>query len=78
MTRFVEKLERKGFVTKQVEGKNVYLFKTSQGEAMQTHIVKAWEDLHEIYADILSSKEAQSYIASSGKLLKALEEKGYQ
>jgi len=72
ITRFVEKLERKQLISRKSEGKNVFISKTEKGMAMQPEIVKAWDELHACYQDILTEKETEAFIVLTNKLLNKL------
>jgi DNA-binding MarR family transcriptional regulator len=69
VTRFVEKLESKKLVIKEVEGKNVYLCATSQGEELKTHVMKAWDSLNKVINSTLSDEEKKIYIELNNKIL---------
>lgn len=73
ITRFIEKLETKGLVTKTIEGKNAFIATTDKGLALQPEVIQAWHLLHEKYANILSEEEAIQFIGLSEKLLSALD-----
>ena len=73
ITRLIEKLERKEFISKNIEGKNVYLGTTPEGLALQDEIVASWDRLNHGFLDILTEKEASSFVEISNKLLKALD-----
>ncbi len=75
ITRLIDKLERKGYVEKQAEGKNVCLLSTSEGQAQQGEIVAAWNLLHSGYQDILTEEEMLHFLEMSGKLLEKLTNK---
>lgn len=75
ITRLIDKLERKGYVKKQVEGKNVCLLATSEGQAQEDEIIASWNQLHEEYQNILTEEETASFLELSGRLLQKLSEK---
>lgn len=75
ITRLIDKLERKGYVEKQSEGKNVCLLSTPEGQAQQTDIIAAWNLLHQGYQDILTEEEMHQFLKISGKLLEKLADK---
>jgi DNA-binding MarR family transcriptional regulator len=75
ITRLIDKLERKGYVKKQVEGKNVCLLATSEGQAQEDEIIASWNQLHEEYHNILTEEETASFLELSGRLLQKLSEK---
>ena len=74
ITRFVEKLENKGLVARQTDGKNVHLFTTEKGLALQPEIVKAWESLHDCYSGILTPEESEQFFSIVNKLICQLED----
>jgi len=73
ITRFIEKLENKGLVSRKSEGKNVYIFKTEKGLLLQPEIDKAWAHVHEIFADILTIEEREQFISTANKIITKLE-----
>lgn len=73
ITRFVEKLESKKLVFRKNDGKNVLISTTETGLLLQSEIIKAWNDLHGRYQDILTQEETQQFLALSSKLLGRLE-----
>ncbi len=75
ITRLIEKLERKGLLSKKTEGKNVYLCTTSEGLVMQQEVISSWHQLHNEYKGILTEEETARFIEISGKLLGKLGEK---
>jgi len=75
ITRFIEKLENKGLVSRKSEGKNVYIFKTEKGMLLQPEIEKAWLHVHEIYSDILTFEESEQFILTANKIIAKLENK---
>ncbi len=72
ITRLLNKLEQKGYVTKKAEGKNVCLQATSHGKAQQEEIIKAWNLLHQGYQNILTEEEISRFFEISKKLLDEL------
>jgi len=75
ITRFIEKLENKGLVSRKSEGKNVYIFKTEKGMLLQPEIEKAWLHVHEIYSDILTFEENEQFILTANKIIAKIENK---
>ncbi len=75
ITRLIDKLERKGYVKKLSEGKNVCLQATSEGIAQQEQIIASWNRLHDGYKDILTEEETIHLLEISGKLLRKLTDK---
>lgn len=72
ITRFIEKLEYKGLVTKRSEGKNVFVCSTAQGKELQDAIVAAWNSLYNLYEGILTEEESRQFIRITNKLLEKL------
>jgi DNA-binding MarR family transcriptional regulator len=56
-SRFLDKLEIKGLVTRKVKGKVSYLYPTEKGEKLQEEIEKCWKSFHHRYSKILGKKE---------------------
>ncbi len=73
ITRLIEKLEHKGYVAKQSEGKSVFLCETKEGQAMQKTLSAAFDQLHAVYEDILTPEETLTFLTLSNKLLNHLE-----
>jgi len=74
ITRFVEKLENKGLVTRKVEGKNAHLFTTEKGKQLQSVIITAWLSLHDSYSEVLTTGESEQFITTVNKLITKLED----
>jgi len=75
ITRLIDKLERKKYVKKQPEGKNIYLCTTAEGLAQQDQIIASWTQLHDHYRNMLTEAETVRFLELSGKLLDKLESK---
>lgn len=73
ITRLIEKLEKKGYVVKQSEGKNIFLSATHEGQAMQEVLSAAFNQLHAVYENILTPEETLTFLTLSNKLLDHLE-----
>lgn len=73
ITRLIEKLERKGLLSKKIEGKNAYLCTTPEGLALQNEIIASWNRLHDVYKGILTEEETARFLEIGGKLLAALD-----
>ena len=63
VTRFVDTLVHKGYLTRQSEGKATCVFPTEAGQALQAPIAHAWKSLHERYAKVLGRKEGDALTA---------------
>lgn len=57
ITRFIDKLESKGYVERKFEGKYSYIHLTEKGVNLQSDINKAWERLYHRYSKILGYDE---------------------
>lgn len=72
ITRLVDKLERKGYVKKHSEGKNVCLLATEEGLQQQEQIVYSWNQLQNGYKGVLTEEESLHYLEMNDKLLRKL------
>lgn len=72
ITRLVDKLERKGYVKKQTEGKNVCLLATEEGLQQQEQIVFSWNQLQNGYKDVLTEEESLHFLEMNDKILRKL------
>lgn len=75
ITRFIEKLDNKGLVSRKSEGKNVFIFNTPKGLLLESDIENAWARVHAIYADILTTEEREHFVEITNKILAKLEAK---
>lgn len=53
ITRLVEKLEQKGLVRRESEGKRTRIYATAAGEALQPDITGAWERVGSRYSQLI-------------------------
>ncbi len=53
VTRFIDTLVYKGFLTRQADGKASRVYATMEGENLRKPIADAWKNLHQRYADVL-------------------------
>jgi DNA-binding MarR family transcriptional regulator len=67
VTRVIDTLVYRGFLTRQVKGKSTMVFPTKEGEALQESIHKAWKNLHLRYAKVLGLKEGDDLTARVDK-----------
>ena len=58
ITRLIEKLEGKGLVRRQPEGKHTLVFATEAGQSLAPAIAKAWQDNWATFAESLGEAEA--------------------
>jgi DNA-binding MarR family transcriptional regulator len=63
VTRFVDALAHRGYLTRLAEGKTARLYPTPAGEALQQPIGAAWKSLHRRYCDLLG-REAGDRLAT--------------
>ena len=59
ITRLIEKLEQKGYITREASGKFSLLFPTKKSLTLEKTITKAWHSLYARYAEILGEKESK-------------------
>jgi DNA-binding MarR family transcriptional regulator len=74
-SRFLDKLESKGFVTRKVKGKVSYLYPTKKGAELQEEIEKCWKSLHQRYSKILGEKEGAELTSLTYNAANELENK---
>jgi len=60
ITRFVDKLEAKNLVKREMEGKTVLLNPTVEGKKTLPKIAKAWKCLYDRYSKVLGAKEGDT------------------
>lgn len=59
ITRFIEKLEYRGLVKRQQEGKAIHVFPTTKGERIYPEIKAAWRQLKNRYDRLIGEQEAR-------------------
>ncbi len=57
VTRFIDTLTYKGFLTRQTDGKATKVFATRDGAKLRKPIEDAWKNLHQRYARVLGLNE---------------------
>lgn len=75
ITRFVDKLVAKGYMTRTNEGKTTLLQPTSKGLGMLDEIYASWARLYKQYSDILGEDEGKSLTEATWKATLKLEGK---
>lgn len=60
VSRFVEALERKGFLVREVRGRETCVFPTEAGLALRPVIREAWHGLYERYSSVLGKEEGEA------------------
>ncbi len=78
VTRFVDTLVNKGYLERKADGKNIGLFPTLEGLALQPDITKAWQSFHQKYCEILGSEEGDNLAVSLDQAAQKLENAGYR
>lgn len=63
VTRFVDALAHRGFLTRQTEGKTTMVHATVDGEMLRAPIAKAWESLHQRYVEVLGLRHGDALTA---------------
>ena len=72
ITRLIDKLELKGYVDKELDGRSVFLLSTLKGQEQQEEIINSWNVLQNCYKGILTDTEMVKFIDTSVKLLDKL------
>ncbi|MCI1273308.1 MAG: MarR family transcriptional regulator [Clostridiaceae bacterium] len=75
ITRFVDKIEQKGFVKRLIDGKSVLLIPTDDGKKLLKEIKAAWKRLHDRYSKILGDKKGEDLTRQVGEAALKLEGK---
>lgn len=57
-TRFLDKLEHKGYIVRAFEGKNCMISLTEKGQNIQGDLENAWDKLYADYCQLLGEDEA--------------------
>jgi DNA-binding MarR family transcriptional regulator len=63
VTRFIDNLGYKGYLTREAHGKASKVFPTQEGKKLQKSIEGAWKNLHQRYAKILGLKAGDELTA---------------
>jgi DNA-binding MarR family transcriptional regulator len=63
VTRFIDALVYKGFLTRQTDGKASKVYATKEGEGLRAPIENAWKRLHLRYAKVLGFEEGDALTA---------------
>jgi DNA-binding MarR family transcriptional regulator len=59
VTRLVEKLEAKGLLRREAQGKSILIHPTVVGIGLQPALEAAWQRTHTVYSDALGEEPAQ-------------------
>lgn len=73
VTRFLDKLEAKRYLTRQPEGKNVALRMTPEGRRLLEPIYASWERLFAAYSSVLGMEKSREIPREMEKASSALE-----
>ena len=63
VTRFIDTLTYRGFLTRQTDGKATRVFATEEGARLRKPIEDAWKSLHQRYAAVLGLQEGDRLTA---------------
>ncbi len=64
VSRLVEKLESKNFVTRETDGKSTRVYPTAAGRKLDSKLRASWKALYDLYADALG-KQASRDVTSA-------------
>ena len=64
VTRFIDSMVHKGYLTRQSEGKASKVFSTKAGKKLRKPIEEAWGALYQRYAEILGLKKVMNLTAA--------------
>lgn len=73
VTRFVDALIHKGYLTKKMQGKNSLIEITEQGEKLLVPIAAAWKKLYSRYSKILGEQNGKNLTRSVDAASKKLQ-----
>ncbi|MGD9365856.1 MAG: MarR family transcriptional regulator [Desulfobacteraceae bacterium] len=76
VTRLIDALAYKGYLTRQTEGKASRVYATKAGEALRKPIEDAWKRLHQRYAKVLGLKEGDALTAMIDEAGQKLSDQG--
>ena len=64
VTRFIDALVHKGYLTRKTVGKASLVYATAAGEALRDPIASAWKSLHQRYAAVLGLEAGDKLTAA--------------
>ena len=67
VTRFIDSLVYRGYLTRRSEGKASNVFPTDAGNQLRKPIDSAWKELHQRYSEILGGREGDHLTAMIDK-----------
>jgi DNA-binding MarR family transcriptional regulator len=59
VSRFVDTLVSRGFITKKSEGRNTFIFPSNTGKSLKPSIEKVWHGLYKRYSKILGKEHGE-------------------
>lgn len=60
VTRFIEKMEHKGFLERRPDGRATAVYSTAKGKALDNDLKKAWHGLYHQYTALLGEEQARN------------------
>lgn len=60
VTRFLDKMEIKGLISREQCGRNTYVKITEEGKKLVPKVRRAWKNLYDDYTSIIGEKEAKN------------------
>lgn len=75
ITRFIDKLQEKGYLIRSSKGKNTLLEPTETGQSLLENIYASWEQLYYQYSDIMGEEEGKKLTEVTWKATMRLERK---
>ncbi len=74
VTRFIDKLERQGYLERQVEGRTAKIYPTEAGQQLKAKIDAAWKELYEAYTGVLGEAYSEQLTQMIDEASQRLEE----
>lgn len=74
VTRFINKLERQGYLERQVEGRTAKIYPTEAGQQLKAKIDAAWKELYEAYTGVLGEAYSKQLTQMIDEASQQLEE----
>lgn len=75
MTRFIDKLQKRGLISLRQRGRTSQLFLTKKGEKQKDALEKAWAQLHESYVRVIGQYESRQLAQAFDRIGNALHQK---
>ena len=74
VTRFIEKMEHRGFVERRINGRNTEVFPTEKSLQLDQNIRDAWNNLYKRYTTLLGEDAAKQLTTDVYEASKTLDE----